>query len=97
MIAQIQMGLSWRIGFNKNESTVLIGAGLFRFSRNPIFLGMMATQCGFFLLLPSALTLVILVQVYFMLRVQVRLEEEYLANVHGNDYKNYLLSVRRWI
>lgn len=96
-IAQIHMGQSWRIGFNKNYAAPLISTGVFRISRNPVFLGMIVTQTGFFLVMPSVITLMILSQVYQFLQIQVRLEEEYLATVHGDVYKNYCTQTRRWL
>ena len=38
VIAQFQMGNSWRIGVDYNDETTLVNKGLFSFSRNPIFL-----------------------------------------------------------
>ena len=39
-VAQYQMSNSWRIGIDENNKTELITKGLFSYSRNPIFLGM---------------------------------------------------------
>ncbi|KAB2963415.1 isoprenylcysteine carboxylmethyltransferase family protein [Zoogloea sp.] len=97
LIAQIHMGQSWRIGFNKNDTAPLISTGVFRFSRNPVFLGMILTQTGFFLVMPNVITLMILSQVYQLLQIQVRLEEEYLVTVHGDEYKKYCTQTRRWL
>lgn len=41
--AQVQMGNSWRIGIDEEKETALVQKGLFRLSRNPIFLGMQIT------------------------------------------------------
>ena len=43
VIAQIEMGNSWRIGIDNNKKSDLVGSGLFKVSRNPIFLGMIFT------------------------------------------------------
>lgn len=97
LIAQIHMGQSWRIGFNKKDIAPLISTGVFRFSRNPVFLGMIITQIGFFLVMPNAVTFMILSQVYQLLQIQVRLEEEYLTSIHGDEYKKYCEQTRRWL
>jgi protein-S-isoprenylcysteine O-methyltransferase Ste14 len=96
-LAQVHMGQSWRIGFNKNDTAPLISTGVFRFSRNPVFLGMIITQIGFFLVMPNAVTFMVLSQVYQLLQIQGRLEEEYLTSVHGDEYKKYFKQTRRWM
>ena len=55
--AQMQMGKSWRIGIDTENKTELVEKGLFKISRNPIFLGMRVSLLGFFLALPNAFTL----------------------------------------
>ena len=71
--------------------------GVFRFSRNPIFLGMMLTLLGLFLVIPNALTLLTLVMGVVLIQIQVRLEEEFLARTHGEAYIEYKQHVRRWL
>lgn len=97
LIAQAQMGNAWRIGIDSRSKTELVQLGLFGLSRNPIFLGMRFTLLGFFLALPNALTLVILVLGEALMQIQVRLEEEYLGRTHGDAYRAYCLRVRRWL
>ena len=57
LLAQAQMGSSWRIGIDEEHDTSLVTSGVFRFSRNPIFLGMRLNLFGLFLVMPNALTL----------------------------------------
>lgn len=97
VVAQAQMGESWRIGIDSEHQTPLVQRGVFGLSRNPIFLGMMLTLLGLFLVIPNALTLLIFVLGVVLIQIQVRLEEEFLAGTHGGDYTEYRRRVRRWL
>lgn len=97
MIAQIQMGNSWRIGIDEEKKTDLVSSGVFGFSRNPIFLGMIVTLFGLFLAFPNAFTLIILILGFVLIQIQVRLEEEFLTSLHGEDYLEFRRTVRRWL
>lgn len=97
LIAQKHMRKSWRIGIDEDVKTELVQTGLFKFSRNPIFLGMRIMLLGIFLVIPNAITLVILIAGELLIQIQVRLEEEFLARVHGTSYIAYQKQVRRWI
>lgn len=97
LVAQIQMGDSWRIGIDEKSKSPLIQHGLFGVSRNPIFLGMLIMLVGLLLILPTAATLVITVLGFVLIHVQVRLEEAYLIEKYGEDYRRYQTQVRRWI
>jgi len=97
VVAQAQMGQSWRIGVDSERQTELVQQGVFRISRNPIFLGMMITLLGLFLVLPNGITLLTLVLGVVIIGVQVRLEEEHLTKLHGVAYIDYCRRVRRWI
>jgi len=96
-VAQSQMGEAWRIGIDTEHRTPLVQNGLFGISRNPIFFGMMLTLFGLFLTLPNAFTLLAFVLGIVLIGVQVRLEEEYLAQVHPETYRDYRRRVRRWL
>lgn len=97
LIAQVHMQKSWRIGIDENIKTELIQTGLFKISRNPIFLGMRIMLLGLFLVLPNAATLVTLFSGELLIQIQVRLEEEFLTRIHGEAYRAYRKQVRRWI
>lgn len=96
-VAQYQMSKSWRIGIDYNEKTELISHGLFRYSRNPIFLGVLISYLGTFLIIPNILSFSTMVVTYVTIQTQVRLEEEYLEGVQGEDYVEYKSNVRRWL
>ena len=97
VVAQGQMGESWRIGVDYDHSTEFVQRGLFKYSRNPIFAGIMLSVVGYFLVLPNAITLLIMMLDLVLIQVQIRLEEQHLADEHGDAYKRYCEDVRRWV
>lgn len=97
ILAQFQMGDSWRIGINKTEKTSLIKNKLYNYSRNPIYLGLLLSFLGYFLIVPNAWSLCCLVLSYPSLEIKIRFEEAYLLDKHGDGYLAYMEKVRRWI
>jgi protein-S-isoprenylcysteine O-methyltransferase Ste14 len=97
LIAQAQMGASWRIGIDNANRTELVSKGLFTISRNPIFLATRVALLGFFLVAPNAATLALLTAAEVIIQVQVRLEEKHLLGLHGSAYEQYFSKVPRWL
>jgi protein-S-isoprenylcysteine O-methyltransferase Ste14 len=97
IFAQRQMGESWRIGIDSAHQTRLVQTGIFSISRNPIFLGITVTLFGLLFATPNAVTLLVVVLGVVLVNIQVRLEEEYLKTIHGEEYSGYSRRVRRWI
>ena len=97
VVAQAQMGESWRIGIDEEHRTPLVTSGVFGWSRNPIFVGIKITLLGLFLTIPNALTLLAFVMGLVLIQIQVRLEEDFLVKNHGVEYEQYRRQVRRWI
>ncbi|MDO9487224.1 MAG: isoprenylcysteine carboxylmethyltransferase family protein [Sphingomonadaceae bacterium] len=97
VVAQAQMGRSWRIGIDGATRPPLVQTGLFGRSRNPIFLGMRLNLAGLFLVLPNAATLALLLLGEAMMQLQVRLEEAHLSATFGADYDAYRRKVPRWL
>ncbi|MEE9466160.1 MAG: PEMT/PEM2 methyltransferase family protein [Candidatus Neomarinimicrobiota bacterium] len=80
------------------KSSALVTEGPYRFSRNPIYLGMVIFLAGFAIHLGS-LTPWVLVPV-FALAIQaafIRMEEGMLEEAFGQAYREYRRRVRRWI
>jgi len=63
--------------------------GLFQYSRNPIYLGVLISNLGFFLMMPNALSFAFVIVSYFALEVKIRLEEKYLEENHSMEYAAY--------
>lgn len=97
IIAQYQMNKSWRIGIDEQNKTELVSTGTFAYSRNPIFLGMLITLTGLFFISPNGLSFCILIVSFVILQIQVRLEEDFLIKIHGDIYRAYKKSTRRWL
>lgn len=96
-VAQIQMGASWRIGVPKEGPGALVAHGLFRWSRNPIFVGMIGTLIALFLWSLHIGTAAVLAATWTLVLIQVRIEEEALREKLGVAYERYAAQVQRWI
>ena len=97
LLSQHQMGKSWRIGIDEKSHTELVKTGIFRYSRNPIFLSMRISFLALFLVMPSVATLVVMLAGDLALRQQVRIEERYLAKKFGEAYMSYCRDTGRWL
>ena len=81
------------------ESTPeIIARGIYRRTRNPMYLGMGLLQAGLGVLL-SNLWIIALVPVSWGVihRIAIRHEEAYLERKFGSSYTDYKASVRRWL
>ena len=95
--AQARMGESWRIGIDTEHKTKLVQTGVYRISRNPIYVGIIVTLLGLFVVIPNAATLLVFVLGVVVINIQVRLEEDYLKTIHADEYVSYTQRVRRWL
>ncbi|HNR90751.1 MAG TPA: isoprenylcysteine carboxylmethyltransferase family protein [Spirochaetota bacterium] len=95
--AQIKMGLSWRVGIDEERRTALVTTGLYRYIRNPTYLGLFILCAGVWLIWPTWTIALFGLVFYLMLEVQVRCEEEFLLRVHGEFYREYLQDTKRYI
>ena len=84
------MGNTWRIGINRNEKTTLVTRGPYRLVRHPIYSFQIVLLAGVALLLPTRLSLFILVVHLLCVVAKAKDEESYLLTVHGQEYRDYL-------
>jgi protein-S-isoprenylcysteine O-methyltransferase Ste14 len=80
------------------ESKALLTSGVFRISRNPMYLGYELILIGIAIMLRSLTPYVVIpVFVVLMNRVFIRVEEQMLEEKFGPGWSEYGEKVRRWI
>ena len=82
----------------RQPATTLVIAGPYRFSRNPIYVGMILLLLGIGVIVDSVWILALAVPFALVLRYGViAREERYLAAKFDEAYRSYCAKVRRWI
>lgn len=80
---------SWRVGIDKGTKSKLITEGIYKYSRNPAFLGFYLMFAGLFLVYADIITCsVILFNIYAMNRFIIE-EEKHLQEMFGKQYVIY--------
>ena len=88
---------SCRASIPDKDKTELVTTGIYRFSRNPAFLGFDLMYVGVLLLYGNLLTLSFSVFAIVMLHLQILQEERYLVNTFGAPYQEYCRHVFRYL
>ena len=77
---------------------MLVTYGIYRITRNPMYVGLMLVLLGWAAFLASPVSLAGPVAfIAYITRFQIKLEERILLGKFGSEYKSYMLSVRRWV
>jgi len=97
LAAQLDLGASWRVGIDEGARPGLVTGGLYRYSRNPIYVAMLTALLGFALLLPSWISLGLLIGAGLGIRRHVGDEEAYLGRTYGEEYRRYAARVGRFV
>ena len=98
VMSQQQMGSSWRAIVAKSKRTELIKHGLFKYSRNPVYMGTLILFFSVVILFPHILMLICFLFAYSSIELLVRFDEEpHLRKVHGEEYESYCKRVNRFI
>ena len=96
LLSVLCMKDSWRAGIPDKDKTELVTTGIYRFSRNPAFLGFDLMYVGVLLLYGNLLTLSFSAFAIVMLHLQILQEERYLSNTFGAPYQEYCRHVSRY-
>jgi len=81
-----------------NNSSTLVNTGVYRVTRNPMYVGLVFILTGWCIFLNSPLAMVGVAG--FMLYIhtfQILPEERILITIFGDEYKEYQSRVRRWL
>lgn len=88
-VSVIEMRDSWRAGIPENDQTALVTEGIYRFSRNPAFLGFDLLYLGILLMFFDWTLFAFSLFAILMLHLQILQEEEYLKATFGQSYLDY--------
>jgi len=84
--------------FRPENSTALVTSGIYRFTRNPMYVGLTLVLLGWAAFLCSAWALVgPVIFVLYIGRFQIAPEERVLSAKFGAAYTEYSARVRRWL
>ena len=97
LLSVLCMKDSWRAGIPDKDKTELVTTGIYKFSRNPAFLGFDFMYIGVLLMYGNLLTLGFSVFAMVMLHLQILQEERYLESAFGAAYAAYKKQVCRYL
>lgn len=84
--------------FTPDQSSSLVATGIYRFSRNPMYLGFLLALAGWAAYLANwGSALLLPAFVAYMNRFQIQPEERALTQRFGPQFLAYAKSVRRWL
>jgi protein-S-isoprenylcysteine O-methyltransferase Ste14 len=80
------------------RTSSLVVSGIYKYTRNPMYLGFLLALLGWAAFLSNLLALVLIPAfVVYMNRFQIAPEERALASLFAHDYPAYHARVRRWV
>lgn len=96
--AVLQMRDNWRAGVSEEEKTQLVTDGIYRFSRNPAFLGFDLVYIGILMLFFNWILFAVTLAAMLLFHLQiVNVEEDFLLFTFGEDYLAYRKKVCRYL
>ena len=96
--ARLRAARTTLLPMRPREATSLVTTGIFRWTRNPMYLGLAAALVGWAAFLSAAWPLLgPALFVLYVNRFQIRPEERVLTELFGAEYTNYTRRVRRWL
>ena len=97
LISVLCMKDSWRAGIPEKDKTALVTDGIYRYSRNPAFLGFDLQYIGVLLMFCNLLTGMFTTFAIVMLHLQILQEERHLSAAFGAEYQAYRRQVLRYL
>lgn len=80
------------------EASLLVRTGIYRLTRNPMYLGLLIDLGAWAVFLSSAWSLLgVAGFVLYISRFQIAPEERALSKLFGSEFATYKASVRRWL
>ena len=95
--AMVSMKTSWRVGIDKQTESSLVTAGIYKYSRNPAFVGFDVMFIGFTLTFPNILALIVAVLNVLAIHRLILQEEKHLRSAFIDKYVEYMSKTPRYI
>ncbi len=81
-----------------SDATALVTEGMYRYSRNPMYLGLLLWTIASTIWFGTWFGIIINIVFIFLINfLQIIPEEEALLEIFGEEYEEYKKNVRRWI
>lgn len=91
------LGKFTKMGLPKNDSIQLQTTGIYRYSRNPMYLGVMLLTIASVTLLPNLLNIILGFTGIFLHHQIILKEEKFLRKTIGQQYTDYKAGTRRYL
>ena len=95
--AMATMNTNWRAGYKKGQDTNLVTHGIYRYSRNPAFVGFDLLYIGCALAFPNPVNIAAALVSMVMFHIQILGEEQFLTDTFGREYKDYKAKTMRYL
>ena len=108
LILGLSIDITALISFRLSQTTInpmkpsntsqLVNTGIYKLSRNPMYLGLFCTLCAWAMWLGDALNLAVLfIFIYYITHFQIIPEEKILEKIFPEEFESYKSKVRRWL
>ena len=96
IMAMRAMRSNWRAGFEQGQNTSLVTNGIYRFSRNPAFVGFDLLYLGCAAVYPNVANLAAAIVCAALFHMQILGEEAFCAEAFGQEYAAYKAGTGRY-
>ncbi|MBO6584971.1 MAG: isoprenylcysteine carboxylmethyltransferase family protein [Gracilimonas sp.] len=80
------------------DTSAFVKSGIYRLTRNPMYLGMVLILCAAVFKLGNLLTVLFIpCFIWYMNEFQIKSEEEVMEQKFGDEFLDYKKKVRRWV
>ena len=97
VLAVVVMRDSWRAGVDETQDTSIVTTGVYKYSRNPAFVGFDLLAIGMALAMPGVIVWIGAAVCLVCFHLQILEEEKFLPFLFGEEYARYRQSTPRYL